>query len=102
MNAADARHLFLRRAILIANKCDLVRAVLPASKREQVGESLDAVYELSLQVGALSNKSRSGFAADELGEDRQDQAQDQEKADKDQGKQRVEGGEEDGNAEPND
>jgi hypothetical protein len=59
MNSAAARHLFLSRTILFASCRNLICAVFAATKGEQVGESLNAIYKLRLDVSALGNKSFS-------------------------------------------
>ena len=96
MDSADARHLFLSCAILFASGCDLICAIFAATKGEQVCQPLNPIHKLGLDVCALGDESLSRYTADDLGDERQDQTQSEEKAKQDKSNCRVEGSEEDG------
>src|SRR5258706_216575 len=98
MDCTNTRHLFLGRSILIASGCNLIGAVFSPTKGEQISETLNAIHELRLDIGALGDKSLSRYAANELGEEWQNQTQSEEKGNKDKSNKRVERGEEDGYA----
>src|SRR5258706_5481259 len=98
MDCTDTRHLFLRCSILITCGRDLVGAIFSATKGEQISETLNAIHELGLDIGALGDETLPGFAANDLGEEWQNQTQSEEKGNKDKSNKRVERNEEDGYA----
>src|SRR5512133_1804493 len=95
MNTADTRHLLLGRAIGFARAGDSIQAVFAASKSEQVGDALDPIHELRLDVSALGDQSLPRGAAGDLAKEGEDQTQSEEKANKHKSDRRVEGGEKD-------
>jgi hypothetical protein len=92
------RHLALRQSVGAACFRDQRQPVRAAAVGQDVGQSLDAVDELGVQVGAQVDERSPRRAAEQLGQERQDQAQGQEKAGQNEGKHGVERSEKDGYA----
>ena len=69
--------------------------MLAASIGEKIGHALDAVHQTSVQVCAQGDRVHCGAAADDLSQERQNQAEAEEKYQEGQGKLRVERGDED-------